>query len=227
MTPIQESRGLVILGFFLILRLGVAVVWKREFQFEYHLTVKFVAFLLTVFLVMSVGVVGVGMQVWVGMDLTSMWLPPERLWSEILIGALSLLALGGSVLLGGILAWRCGFRPKMKPPAPPLEPTSLSHRLGRGVLTVFFGIAIASFQEETLFRGFLQPILISRWGLYWGLLGQSLIFAASHLGLEPLTSFKRNAVIFSARVAFGLLLGWLAFSRGTLLAAGILHGILG
>jgi membrane protease YdiL (CAAX protease family) len=227
MSPVQESRGLIILLAFLMLRLCVAAIWKRLFHFQYHVTMTFVMFLLSVFLVMSVGVVYLGMQVWVGVELERWWFSPGHLLGDVLSAILTLLAIGSVFLLGGKLAWRCGVRPTVAPRQQSSPSLSLSHPIGRGLLGIFFGFAIASFQEETLFRGWLQCILIARWDTWWGIVGQAIVFAGSHFGMESLTSLRKDSLIFLARVALGILLGWLTFSRGTLLAAGIVHGILG
>jgi len=40
----------------------------------------------------------------------------------------------------------------------------------------FFGFAIAAFQEETLFRGFLQGLLQERYGRIVAIVGQAAIF---------------------------------------------------
>ncbi|WP_158601131.1 CPBP family intramembrane glutamic endopeptidase [Haloplanus aerogenes] len=87
----------------------------------------------------------------------------------------------------------------------------------------FFGFAIAAFQEETLFRGFLQRYLQQRHGRTTAIVGQSVVFTLAHLGYYPVSAWPLLLVVFLV----GLVTGWLADRRGTLLAAGLAHGFVG
>jgi membrane protease YdiL (CAAX protease family) len=107
------------------------------------------------------------------------------------------------------------------------------HRWGRILGDVIwgvgwlFGFAIASFEKETIFKGFLQEVIGRKHGGWAGNLLQAAIFSASHLGMEPLESIGNVAFLLLFRFGFGVLMGWLRMRRGTLLAAGIVHGFIG
>ena len=87
----------------------------------------------------------------------------------------------------------------------------------------FFGFAIAAFQEETLFRGFLQPLLQERYGRVLGIIDPATAFTLAHLGYYPVSTWPLLLVVFLV----GLVLGWLVDRRGTLLPAGVAHGFVG
>ena len=85
------------------------------------------------------------------------------------------------------------------------------------------GFAIAAFQEETLFRGFLQGLLRERYGRVTAIVGQSAVFTLAHLGYYPVSAWPLLLVVFLV----GLVTGWLVDRRGTLLPAGLAHGFVG
>jgi membrane protease YdiL (CAAX protease family) len=87
----------------------------------------------------------------------------------------------------------------------------------------FFGFAIAAFQEQTLFRGFLQGLLQDRYGRSIAIVGQATVFTLAHLGYYPVSAWPLLLVVFLV----GLVTGWLVDRRGTLLPAGIAHGFVG
>lgn len=91
------------------------------------------------------------------------------------------------------------------------------------VLGLFFGFAIAAVQEETLFRGFLQRVLEERCTGTVAVVGQAVVFTVAHLGYYPLSAWPLLGVVLGVE----LVIGWLVDRRGTLLSAGIAHGILG
>jgi membrane protease YdiL (CAAX protease family) len=86
-----------------------------------------------------------------------------------------------------------------------------------------FGFAVASFEEETLFRGFLQTELADRYGEWPAVVIQAGAFSVAHVGYYPFTALY----LFAAAFAGGLVYGWLRKRRGRLLAPGIAHGLLG
>jgi membrane protease YdiL (CAAX protease family) len=67
-------------------------------------------------------------------------------------------------------------------------------------------VLAAPFCEEVFFRGFIQPRLIRRWGAPLGLLATSVLFSLIHV----------DPVGFLARVALGMLFGWLAYASAHL-----------
>jgi len=68
------------------------------------------------------------------------------------------------------------------------------------VLLVLIVVVLAPIIEELFFRGLLMRSLERRWGRWWALAIQALVFGAVHL--EPLQ--------LPALVLFGLVAGWLA-----------------
>lgn len=75
---------------------------------------------------------------------------------------------------------------------------------------VGLGIALTVFQtgaEEVLFRGWLQPALITRIGATWGVLGGALIFAAFHIlpVIPSIPSWMSLVNLFLGGLWFGLL----------------------
>lgn len=79
----------------------------------------------------------------------------------------------------------------------------LSHGLiGVAIMTLL--IAFQSFGEELFFRGWLQPVLVTRWGPWVGLLTTAALFAAAHAIGRPIgpMALLNDAL---AGVVFGLL----------------------
>lgn len=82
-------------------------------------------------------------------------------------------------------------------------------------VTMFLVVAgLAPLFEETLFRGFLLPVLARRWPMAWALLASAFLFGAIHLqplGLPTLS-------------ALGLVLGLAMRRTGSLWTAILVHG---
>ena len=221
----QIRKGLIITVLFVLLRLIMARLWQMWFGGDYHLTLPFLLFLLAVFLVMSVGLVYVGFSQWVGVDLRAWWFKRDQIVSDILWGIGALVGLGILVLGAGIVMWTLDLMPASLEPTQ--EATSLSQIPINLILGWVFGFAIASFEEETIFRGFLQEVLDTKYGAWGSNLLQAAIFSAAHLGMEPITSLGSVTSLLLFRFVLGVVFGWLRMKRGTLLAAGVLHGIIG
>jgi membrane protease YdiL (CAAX protease family) len=58
---------------------------------------------------------------------------------------------------------------------------------GPWVLILLFGCVLPGVGEEILYRGFLGRGLVARWGLWWGTMWTSLLFAAIHLDPTQMT----------------------------------------
>jgi membrane protease YdiL (CAAX protease family) len=227
-TRTQQVRGLVLLGAFVVLRAVLARAWERYFPGGYSTDPVFLAFLGGIFLLLSVGLVYLGFTRWVGVDLRAWWFDRQRLRGDLLWGvAGTVLVL--AVTLGGILALTALF-PGLAPvgdagtdPSPAVAAGAATAVAVNLLLGWFFGFAIAAFQEETLFRGFLQGLLQERYGRVIAVVGQAAVFALAHLGYYPVSAWPLLLVVFLV----GLVTGWLVDRRGTLLAAGIAHGFVG
>jgi len=230
MTGTQVKKSMVILICFVGMRLVAARLWDSWFGMVYELSVPFLVFLLGIFLVMSVGLVYIGFTRWVGLDLGSWWFKPGRIKGDIKWGV-------GAIILGGVSILGIGIVMLLFNITPPMvEATqesdiSLAQTLAQIpidlVLGWFFGFGIAAFQEETIFRGFLQGELGRRYGAWVGNLLQALVFSFTHLGMAPLGSIGDVVFQLVFRFGSGLLFGWLRMKRGTLLPAGIVHGFIG
>lgn len=223
-TPTQRRRGLVLLGAFVALRAVVARVWDRYFGGGYSTDPAFLAFFAGVFLVLSVGLVYLGFTRWVGVDVRTWWLDRGQARGDLLW------ALAGTVLLFavtvvGVLA-ATALVPSLasggaaSPAGVDAGPGGSTAALALGL---FFGFAVAAFQEETLFRGFLQRVLAERYSERVAVVGQAVAFTAAHLGYYPPSAWPLLGVV----AGVGLVTGWLVSRRGTLLSAGIAHGVLG
>ncbi|MFC5369052.1 CPBP family intramembrane glutamic endopeptidase [Salinirubrum litoreum] len=228
LTPRQQRRGLVLLGTFVVLRAALARVWDRYFPGGYSSDPLFLAFLGGLFLLLSVGLVYLGFTRWVGVDLRAWWVDRGRLRGDLGWGVLGVVAVLVATV-GGTLALTLAFPDLASAggtgaaPAPTVAAEAASGLAVNLLLGWFFGFAIAAFQEETLFRGFLQGLLQERYGRLVAIVGQAAVFALAHLGYYPVSAWPLVAVVFLV----GIVLGWLVDRRGTLLAAGIAHGVVG
>jgi len=228
LTRTQRRRGLVLLGSFVVLRAILARVWDRYFPGGYSTDPLFLAFLGGIFLFLSVGLVYFGFTRWVGVDLRRWWFDRQRLRGDLLWGVAGIV-LVFAVTLGGTLALTAlfpGLAPVGEAGADPSPTDAADAASGFAVnllLGWFFGFAIAAFQEETLFRGFLQGLLQERYGRLVAIVGQAGVFALAHLGYYPVSAWPLLLVVFLV----GIVTGWLVDRRGTLLPAGIAHGFVG
>ncbi|RLM84255.1 CPBP family intramembrane metalloprotease [Halobellus sp. Atlit-38R] len=228
LTRPQQVRGLTLLGAFVVLRAIAARTWNRYFPEGYSTDPVFLGFLAGIFLVLSVGLVYLGFTRWVGVDLVSWWVDRDRLRGDLLWGALGILGVL-VVTVAGAIGLSMLF-PELTPvgeagatTAAPITSGTATGWAVNLLLGWFFGFAIAAFQEETLFRGFLQPLLQERYGRVLGIIGQAMVFTLAHLGYYPISAWPLLLVVFLV----GLVLAWLVDRRGTLLPAGIAHGFVG
>jgi membrane protease YdiL (CAAX protease family) len=77
----------------------------------------------------------------------------------------------------------------------PFEKMLYSDHFSPFVLAVF-GVTLGPVIEELLFRGLLQPVLVSAIGVFPGILTTSVLFAALHL--------QQNALIWQSGVIIGI-----------------------
>ncbi|HEY3446318.1 MAG TPA: CPBP family intramembrane glutamic endopeptidase [Myxococcales bacterium] len=76
----------------------------------------------------------------------------------------------------------------------------------------------AAFTEESLFRGYLQPAMVKRFGFGGGLLATSAVFSLYHLNFTP------QGLV--SKLAFGLLFGLLRGRDRPLWVSGLAHAML-
>jgi membrane protease YdiL (CAAX protease family) len=225
--PGQIRKVIVILVLFVTLRLVAARIWERLFGGEYQLSIAFAAFVFGVFLVMSVLLIYLGFTRWVGVDLKAWWFRRGRIWGDLAWGVGTLLVFLLIVCGGLLIPAFLGVEPPSWVAGQPVHFPTLDHLAGMVVFGPFFGFAIAAFQEETLFRGFIQGALVGKVGRWPANFIQAALFSAAHLGLEPLEPIGQLAFIFVFRFLSGLVFGWLRDRRGSLLAPGVFHGLIG
>jgi membrane protease YdiL (CAAX protease family) len=224
LTRTQVKKGLAIIAAFIVLRLIAARLWQGLFgKIEIEASLRCALFVVAIFLVTSVGLVYFGFTRWVGIDLKRMWFDRKKIWGDIGWGLLTTFVvyfvIGTSVIALAVVG--------LMPQPPDVEPGELPplHLAPVYVaLYLFFGFAVRAFQEETIFRGFLQPILAEKYGKWRGNLFQAAVFSIAHIGLEPLHSLAGFLLPLLLRFGAGLVSGWLTMKRGTVLAAGVFHG---
>jgi len=76
----------------------------------------------------------------------------------------------------------------------------------------------ASFIEETFYRGWMQTLLVRKWGAYSAIFFTSLVFAVSHLFINP--SWLGLATFFP-----GLVMGFLRHRHGSVMPAIVYHAV--
>ncbi|HKJ57792.1 MAG TPA: CPBP family intramembrane glutamic endopeptidase, partial [Halobacteriales archaeon] len=178
---------------------------------------EFAALLAVSILVGSVVIVYLGFTRWVGVDLVGWWLDREHLLGDVLWGLF-----GFVVVIVANVALALSFL-ALVGPLPGGQPVGSAPSLVGTLLGVVFGFAVASFHEETLFRGFLQTAIADRVGEWPAVVLQAVAFSAAHVGYYPLSAWYLYVVAFVA----GLVFGWLRKRRGRLVVPGIAHGLVG
>jgi membrane protease YdiL (CAAX protease family)/NAD-dependent dihydropyrimidine dehydrogenase PreA subunit len=95
--------------------------------------------------------------------------------------------------------------------------SDLSEVFGSGgaglLLSVALVALVAPFVEEIAFRGVVMPVFGARWGMWPAVVASAVIFAAYHLSLW----------LFAPTLVLGIALGWLAWTRRSLIPAILLH----
>ena len=199
-----------------LLRAGAILLMRRLWgAVDFEPSPRGVLFLLAVFLVGSVGLIGGGLFGLAGVSWERLGWRRVRLAREILRGFLGAMALGAILVPFALVSVSVLG---LKPPTGAAQPT-LS--LLGVAMSVFFGFFIASWMEENLFRGYLQPLLIERWGLWRAILAQAALFSAAHIGYAQAWPF------FLLYFLTGVILGWLRGRNGSLVAPFIAHGLIG
>ena len=98
-----------------------------------------------------------------------------------------------------------------------LEPPSLPQELVESNLDRFamfvLVVVLAPLAEETFFRGFLLPVLVSRWGFLWGAGLTSLLFGLTHGALGMIVP----------AFATGMLFAWLYYRTRSLWSCLLAH----
>ena len=97
--------------------------------------------------------------------------------------------------------------------------------------SLFSQLLPAAFFEEVIYRGYLQPRFIRRYGILRGLVILGLLWGASHFRWDFKSSFSDEQVLLAFLwrpalcVALGLVLGWTRLRSGSILPAAVIPGI--
>jgi len=174
------------------------------------------AFLLGLIVVLSVAVIGGGLFGLAGTSWQGLGWRRERLGREIVRGLLAAILLGLITLAFAVIGTRLLG---LKPPQPAAGAATVS--AASVLLSVAFGFLVASWSEENVFRGYLQPLFISRYGLGPGIVLQAALFSVAHLGYYQAWPY------FVLAFVHGLVFGWLRGRDGSLVAPFLAHGLLG
>jgi membrane protease YdiL (CAAX protease family) len=208
--------GLALVVLFSLLRAAVGALSQRLFgDVGLELTWAGGLFWLGVFVLMSLGLVAGGIVGLGGVGWRELGWRRKGLLKAIGLGVLG--AVGLFVLqLVYMLAVIALFGP---PPGGIPAPEPLS--LGGYLASLVWGFAIASWQEENLFRGYLQPLLIARLGTWGGIAAQAALFGVAHIGW--LADWRMFGLVFLV----GLVLGSMRGRDRSLVAPFIAHGLIG
>jgi membrane protease YdiL (CAAX protease family) len=96
----------------------------------------------------------------------------------------------------------------------------------------YFWMLISALVEEIAWRGYLQPRLISRYGLYRGIFFVGIVWGAFHFPSDfgPTTHLIDFVAHCAGRlvncVAWGFVLSWLTLRSRSVIPAGISHGVM-
>ena len=211
------ALGLVlVLGLGIIRACGAAVMRKLWGDIDLEPSLRGVVFLLVVFVVGSVGLIGGGLFGLAGVSWERLGWRRDRLGWEIVRGLLALVVLGVMLVVFAIIAGRfLGLKPPVRDPTQPV------FSLVGTAMSVFFGFFIASWMEENLFRGYLQPLFVERCGLWPGILAQAALFSVAHIGWFPAWPY------FVLAFVTGIVFGWLRGRDESLVAPFVAHGLMG
>jgi hypothetical protein len=157
-----------------------------------------------------IGLIGYGLLRVGRIDLSTLgWRFPLHV-EDLLRGCLG----GGACTLVVCLVWiSLGHERNVAAFAAQIATFSVSQR----VLFALLGLQSA-FVEETLFRGYLQPAFIARWGTVAGILMTAAVFALYHLNPRPYA--------LAAKFAFGIIFGVLKGRDRSLFAPAVAHALL-
>jgi membrane protease YdiL (CAAX protease family) len=134
-------------------------------------------------------------------------------WKDSPFSPLTLLAIGMGLSVFVVLLQYALLTPDVETPFDRLLEDPLSR-----VAVALFGISLGPMVEELLFRGFLQPVLVSAMGVFPGILLTSVMFGALHL--------SQNAFVWQsgALIMFvGFVLGVIRHLSGSTKASTIVH----
>jgi membrane protease YdiL (CAAX protease family) len=111
------------------------------------------------------------------------------------------------------------------------DPPSLDSYFAIPAASVFANYMPAAFFEEVVWRGYLQPWFISRYGMYRGLFFVSMVWAIFHFQADFSYRSSDGAVLLGILwrlvhcLVLGFVFGWLTLRSGSIWPAAIAHGL--
>jgi len=92
-------------------------------------------------------------------------------------------------------------------------------------LVSIYGITVGPLTEELAFRGFLQPLLVKRWGVVAGILGAAIPFGILHYWQYG-NSWRHALLITFAGAAFGAMRQYSKSTRVAVIMHSAYNGVL-
>ena len=115
-------------------------------------------------------------------------------------------------VLGGLSFFILTFHKNLKPENLPIA--------------IFFSFFIASWQEETIFRGHLLTYFTRRFDTEEAIIYQALAFALAHIGFYPFHPLVNLVVSLVFAFVIGLILGYVRLKTKSQIPGFILHGMI-
>lgn len=205
--------GLLLVVLFSGLRAACGFGLEHFFGGSLEPTPAFLIVFVVAFLVLSVGFIGGGLRWLGGVSWHDLGWKREGIGKAIGMGLLGLVLL--VIINIGAAFTMLALAGGEPPPTPPMPSP------GHLVMSFLWGFLFAAWQEENLYRGYLQPLLIERWGYWPGLVAQAALFSLAHIG------YHTDLPLFALTFAIGLVLGLLRGRNGNLVAPFLAHGLVG
>ena len=144
---------------------------------------------------------------------------PEIGWRKLRLGAQTFRAsamqcLSGGAILALVVSFVSGFlNPKSRLPIEQI----LQARISVALFAVL-GVLVAPLVEETIFRGFLYPVMARRWGIAAGVIGTGILFGMMH-ATQLWGGWGQIALL----ILVGIVLTWVRARTGTVAASYFVH----
>jgi len=200
--------GFILVVVFSLLRFIETTSWQNLFGSpDFQETAPFALFLLIWFLIMSVGLIVVGIVWLTKTSWRALGWKREGLFKSIVLGLVGFVLIYINVIVWAMLAGNTE------------QPEFFMPSITRFLLVAFFGFGLAAWVEENLFRGYLQPLLADRMNIWLAIIVQAAIFSAAHLG------YSKHLSDFGFTFVTGLILGSLRFRESSLVAPFVAHGL--
>lgn len=212
-SPLVHGLGLVtiwtILRYLLFGVLGNQLFGLSHDNMRILPTVEFTLFLLLVFFIGSLGIVYLGLIKLGHVSLKRLGWTSHRLGQSVALGLIGTLV--GMAALGWL--YQTGEFTDIQISLTP------AFDVRKVLLAALMGFAIAAWIEQSLLPGYIQPMLIEKWGYWPGIIVQAALWPAFHIGW--FTTWQD----FLSGFVFGLIFGLLRGRDRSLVAGALMHGL--